>query len=60
MSNEESNNQVEESLRRMYELGVEHGRELEKRDITIKQLEEQLADIQGRRLIEELEKKHRG
>ena len=54
---EETKKQFQESLQRMYELGVEHGRELEKRDITIKNLEDEIGELQGQRLIEQMSKK---
>lgn len=51
MNVEES--QLEKSLRRMYELGVEHGRLLAEREFTIRQLEERIANLELKEKVED-------
>lgn len=41
----EVSSQLEKSLSRMYELGVEHGRQLAERELTIRQLEEEITKL---------------
>lgn len=40
-----SESQIKKSLREMYELGVEHGRKLAKREIKIEQLEKEIVEL---------------
>jgi hypothetical protein len=40
-----SSSQIEQSLREMYQLGVEHGTQLTKRDMEIEQLTKELAAL---------------
>lgn len=50
-------NQIEQSLRNMYELGVEHGRTLAERDLKIEQLKKEVEKLAPKTLLEESDKK---
>jgi len=52
-------NQIEQSLRNMYELGVEHGRTLAERDLKIEQLKKEVEKLAPKTLLEESEDKNR-